>query len=793
MMNRPSTSRMNTSPELPALPPRRSTFSNAGQPQLQQQQPYRPMPAVPQQQQPVNYPTQGQPRNLPPLPPKPKLVTTYTSPSIIVNEHPITTTPVDLQAAEQEYLAVLNPFGDSSTYSTPNEPYSHLSQPNVYAQPSVSPRQYSSPLPSLPLNTLPPNNISGHPLSPTAPPVSPKPPLPPIPIANNTRSTDAVALATSPPPTLPLEVPPPLPPLPPSYPPLELPAEELELPPPLPSLPPPPVLEVSDDEKSTYVTPPQHQSEPLPQPFRVVSPTIYHSTPLETHQLPPQAQLPTPAPPSTPLPPVPSKTVSQPQIKNTPTTSPPTSTPTSPVATPTTGRATLVSSTESPSPMLDNPLQKTPSTILTHRDRVALEILHTERNYIANLTFLVQTFLVPLRSAKSEGFPVLSNETISQIFCNIEEIILVNKILLSDLEKRMLEWSSNPRVGDIFEKLTHFFKMYNRYTAQYDTALATLGDCEKQPAFAQFVRQWEDDPNRSCNLNLRALLIQPVQRIPRYRLLLEDMIKHTEPTHPDYEPLRSSLEKVKQVADNINDSIKKAENRQKVLEIQNSFVSNSIFTSEVRIVEPSRVFIKEGGLLKICRKARKMRYFFLFNDILIYADIIPIQEKYIMHLQLELAKLRLQDIPDREGGRDPLQNCFQIISPKKSFTVIAKSKEEKYQWMSAIMTAIDEEVRRKQTLARKEKTFDAGFEAPVWVQDKDATHCFKCHDEFTFVNRRHHCRACGNVVCGDCSNRRITLPGVGTNEPQRVCVNCYYSIRSKASGNYSVVIEPRTN
>jgi len=35
------------------------------------------------------------------------------------------------------------------------------------------------------------------------------------------------------------------------------------------------------------------------------------------------------------------------------------------------------------------------------------------------------------------------------------------------------------------------------------------------------------------------------------------MIKHTDPTHPDYAPLKASLEKVKEVADNINDSIKK--------------------------------------------------------------------------------------------------------------------------------------------------------------------------------------------------------------------------------------------
>lgn len=528
--------------------------------------------------------------------------------------------------------------------------------------------------------------------------------------------------------------------------------------------------------------PPTHQSQPLPEPVRSSPGPHPHSMPLASPVTTRATSI--HAPPHAPLPALPRQ--SSTQLVSSPVsprpgdpTSPPTSDPTTPNN----------SVSGEPEPESDpNSLLSKPSSALTHRDRIALEILQTERTYLGNLTFLVESFVIPLRTERTEsGVPVLPAETVASIFSNIEEIIRVNTVLLADLEKRMHVWATKPCLGDIFEQLTHFFKMYNLYTSQYESALNTLTECDKNPVFVMFVKKWEDLPDRPHALNLRALLIQPVQRIPRYRLLLEDLLKHTPADHEDHHQLKVAVDRVKQVADDINESIKRAENRQKVLQIQNSFMASSIFASEVKIVEPSRVFIKEGSLLKICRKARKMRHFFLFNDILIYADLMPLQEKYIFHLQIELSKLRLQDVPD-SGGRDPITNAFQMINQKKSFIVIAKSKEEKYEWMGAIMSAIDEEVRRKQTLNRKQDNTDASgfvFEAPLWVQDKDATHCFKCHDEFTFVNRRHHCRSCGNVVCGDCSSRKLPLPG--WSDPQRVCVNCYFTIKSRANGVYSQV------
>lgn len=61
----------------------------------------------------------------------------------------------------------------------------------------------------------------------------------------------------------------------------------------------------------------------------------------------------------------------------------------------------------------------------------------------------------------------------------------------------------------------------------------------------------------------------------------------------------------------------------------------------------------------------------------------------------------------------------------------------------------------------------------VWVPDSDAKACNDCGLGFTVVRRRHHCRACGRVFCGDCSQKRIKLPSFGYNSDQRVCDECY--------------------
>merc|ERR1712117_694460 len=55
--------------------------------------------------------------------------------------------------------------------------------------------------------------------------------------------------------------------------------------------------------------------------------------------------------------------------------------------------------------------------------------------------------------------------------------------------------------------------------------------------------------------------------------------------------------------------------------------------------------------------------------------------------------------------------------------------------------------------------------------------CQDCCVEFSFTVRRHHCRACGHVLCGQCTENRAPLR---YNQFQlgRVCDDCYQVLLS---------------
>ncbi|KAL6421333.1 hypothetical protein ACFW04_014782 [Cataglyphis niger] len=66
-----------------------------------------------------------------------------------------------------------------------------------------------------------------------------------------------------------------------------------------------------------------------------------------------------------------------------------------------------------------------------------------------------------------------------------------------------------------------------------------------------------------------------------------------------------------------------------------------------------------------------------------------------------------------------------------------------------------------------------GKQPPFWVPDSDAPSCMLCDIKFTVLKRRHHCRACGKVLCNRCCNMKYRLEYQG-NIDSRVCVPCYH-------------------
>ncbi|XP_047487877.1 pleckstrin homology domain-containing family F member 2-like isoform X2 [Penaeus chinensis] len=198
-----------------------------------------------------------------------------------------------------------------------------------------------------------------------------------------------------------------------------------------------------------------------------------------------------------------------------------------------------------------------------------------------------------------------------------------------------------------------------------------------------------------------------------------------------------------------------------------AMVESCFGTSGQPLNVPGRVLVGEGVLTKMCRKKPKPRQFFLFNDILVYGNIVLNKKKYNKQHIIPLEEVQLSSIEDDGQFR----NGWLIKTPTKSFAVYAATATEKGEWMAHINKCVTD-------LLRKSGKKAAEKHAAVWVPDGETQVCMHCKKtQFTLINRRHHCRKCGKVVCGPCSSKKVLLIHQ-SNKPLRVCLTCYDELSS---------------
>lgn len=75
---------------------------------------------------------------------------------------------------------------------------------------------------------------------------------------------------------------------------------------------------------------------------------------------------------------------------------------------------------------------------------------------------------------------------------------------------------------------------------------------------------------------------------------------------------------------------------------------------------------------------------------------------------------------------------------------------------------------------------ELGKVQPYWIPDSETTFCMQCNMKFSFIKRRHHCRACGQVLCSTCCSLKAKLEYMGDVEA-RICIQCDMLLNSLSS------------
>ena len=153
------------------------------------------------------------------------------------------------------------------------------------------------------------------------------------------------------------------------------------------------------------------------------------------------------------------------------------------------------------------------------------EICQSEVHYVKSLSTLIQEFIRPMQ----QEFPQVLQDAQAAVFCNnLDQLIVLNSKLRDDL----MQESTTDTIGTIFCRYAPLFKVYASFAKDFDDVtklfrsvpgltdflkvrkMAKMDGTSRNP---QSFRQTRED---SAGHTFESLLIRPIQRIPRYRLLL---------------------------------------------------------------------------------------------------------------------------------------------------------------------------------------------------------------------------------------------------------------------------------
>uniref|UniRef100_A0A8C9TLX4 Vav guanine nucleotide exchange factor 1 n=1 Tax=Scleropages formosus TaxID=113540 RepID=A0A8C9TLX4_SCLFO len=313
----------------------------------------------------------------------------------------------------------------------------------------------------------------------------------------------------------------------------------------------------------------------------------------------------------------------------------------------------------------EEPPQMQRVTEVDKRSCCLQEISQTEEKYSNTLESIIQHFMRPLQS-------LLLQEDIESIFINLEVGTPVSWYL------PVVCVGPTCVTSDMTVKPVHRLLLYGRYCSQVEAAAKHL---DMLSATYSDVRTMLKECAQCANngrFTLRDLLMVPMQRVLKYHLLLQELMKHTT-DHAEKENLRTALDAMRDLAQCVNEVKRDNEIIRQITAFQ-----LSIENLQQPIAHYGRPRI--DGELKICsseKKSKQDRYAFLFDKAILVCKRKSGDNMELKDL-IELKICHLTNETDDKNEKDKKWcHTFCLVNARRQpiFDLYFKTKELKKKWL----------------------------------------------------------------------------------------------------------------
>uniref|UniRef100_A0A8B9MY61 Vav guanine nucleotide exchange factor 1 n=1 Tax=Accipiter nisus TaxID=211598 RepID=A0A8B9MY61_9AVES len=401
------------------------------------------------------------------------------------------------------------------------------------------------------------------------------------------------------------------------------------------------------------------------------------------------------------------------------------------------------------------------------------ELRQTEERYTETLESICQHFLRPLRH-------FLQPQDLESIFINIEELLQLHRLFLGELRGALAVSGGGRGLPPLFLAYKERFLLYGRYCSQVEAAARRLDQLATNTDLRMKLQECSQRANNG-RFSLRDLLMVPMQRVLKYHLLLQELVKLT-PEPAERERLRVALDAMRDLAQCVNEVKRDNETLKQLTSVQ--LCLHNMPQSLAQFGRP-----KIDGELKVSsteRRSKVDRYGFLLDKALIICKRRgdSYEAKDIVDLQSH--QLRDGDLGPRDGKK--WTHTFLLIDTAglQGYELFFKTHELKKKWLEQFEMALSN-IFPEHALADGHDFQMFSFE--------DTTSCRACQmllrGTFYQGYRCSRCRAPAHKEClgrlGTCGVHALDA-GVHHHRPS--CVLLPGLPKMEASQHYSGVPPP---